>query len=403
MSSPERDRPQNVPWRLVFEQAAAAAALLDLRGNYLYVNAALCELLGYSMEELLSYSYRDVTHPEDVDLTAPYELGSHMPKRYITASGRVLWVLLSRSLIRDSEGREQYFLSQFQDVTARREVELRWERSFANAPIGMALLDLKGHWTEVNDALCEIVGYSGQELLAKSFLDLTYPEDIERGTKEFDELVRGQRGSINVEKRYRHKDGHPLSMLIRATAVPGPDGKPAYVVGQYEDLGERRLLNAHLAHLALHDPLTGLANRALLSDRLELALAQLAHRTLVLTVVLADLDRLKQANDLYGHAFGDRLLIAAAKELRAVAPGGDTVARLGGDEFVVASLLPDQQAARSLRDRVAQRLDTDYVSGMEHARPRASVGMATTDDPRTSPDDLLHRADQDMYANKKLR
>jgi diguanylate cyclase (GGDEF)-like protein/PAS domain S-box-containing protein len=392
-----------VPWQRVFDQAAAAMAILDLQGRYVYVNQALCRMLGYRREELEGLDYRNVTHPDDVDPEGPVEADEPLEKRYIRSDGSVVWALVARSFIRDDSGKAIYFLSQVQDITRRREAEMLWQRSFANAPIGMAVLDLKGAWTAVNDTLCGMLGYTREELLTMSFTDITYEEDEEQGMNAMSDLIERRLDTVSVEKRYRHRDGHPIWMLIRATTVPGADGTPAYVVSQYEDIGERRLVDAHLAHLALHDPLTGLANRALLADRLDHGLQQLARGDGVLVVVLADLDQLKPVNDRYGHGMGDELLIAAARRLQFAVRAGDTVARIGGDEFVVVSLLPDEAAARALRDRIEKHLDDEVVVQGVRVQLGASVGYTTTHDPEVAPESLLHAADRDMYASKRLR
>ncbi|QIZ38972.1 PAS domain S-box protein [Saccharopolyspora sp. ASAGF58] len=403
MSPSEPNFAAGVPWLRVFDQAASAMAILDLQGHYRYVNEAMCRMLGYRREDLEGLDYRAVTHPDDIDPEGPVESPDLLEKRYIRSDGSVIWASVARSFIRDSHGRAIHFLSQIQDITRRREAELLWQRSFANAPIGMAVLDLKGAWTEVNDTLCGMLGYTREEMLSMAFADVTYEDDEEQGMVALDELIEGNRDSISIEKRYRHKNGHPIWMLIRATTVPGADGAPAFVVSQYEDIGEQRLVDAHLAHLALHDPLTGLANRALLADRLDHGLQQLARDDGVLVVVLADLDQLKPVNDRFGHALGDQLLIATARELQLAVRAGDTVARIGGDEFVVVSLLPDEDAARSLRDRVEQHLNTDVKVHGARMRLRASVGYTTTSDPAVAPDMLLHSADRDMYASKRRR
>ncbi|MGP4020296.1 PAS domain S-box protein [Saccharopolyspora sp. 5N708] len=403
MSPREPNFAAGVPWQGVFDQASAAMAIIDLQGRYLYVNEALCRLLGYRREELQGLDYRNVTHPEDIDPEGPAESPEPLEKRYIRSDGSVIWALVARSFIRDSSGRALYYLSQIQDITRRREAELLWQRSFSNAPIGMAVLDLKGAWTAVNDTLCSMLGYTREEMLSMSFSDITYEDDEEHGMAALADLVEGGVDSTSVEKRYRHREGHPIWMLIRATTVPGADGAPAYVVSQYEDIGEQRLVDAHLAHLALHDPLTGLANRALLADRLDHGLQQLARGNGVLAVVLADLDQLKPVNDRYGHALGDQLLIATARELQLAVRAGDTVARIGGDEFVVVSLLPDEAAAQALRERVERHLNTELVVQTIRIRLCASVGHATTADPAVVADALLHAADRDMYVSKRRR
>lgn len=395
--------PSGVPWQRVFDQASAPMAIMDLQGRYLYVNEAASKLLGYPVSELVGLDYRAVTHPDDVDLRGPLEADVPLEKRYIRSDGQVIWALVSRSFIRDDRGEPMHFLSQIQDITARREAELLWQRSFANAPIGMAVLDLKGNWTAVNDRLCEMLGYSRDELLGMNFNAVTFSGDTEQSAQGLSDLFAGRRDSINLEKRYRHREGHPIWVLIRATTIPGAGGEPAFVVSQYDDVGEERLVDAHLAHLALHDPLTGLANRALVFDRLDHARQQLSGGGRVLAVVVADLDHLKPVNDEHGHALGDQLLIAAARQMQRAVRAGDTVARTGGDEFAVVSLLPDESAAAALSDRIAQHLDTAVVLDGIEMRLSGSVGHATTTDPYVDLHQLVHLADRAMYENKRLR
>ncbi|MBQ0928106.1 PAS domain S-box protein [Saccharopolyspora endophytica] len=401
-SPPGGDAAPN-PWQPLFEQAAAAMAIIDLQGKYLHVNDAFCTMLGYRPEELVGRDYRSVTHPDDVDDEGPIESDVPLEKRYIRSDGTVIWVLVSRSFIRDAFGAPVYFLSQSQEITSRREAELLWQRSFANAPIGMALLDLKGHWTEVNDTLCDMLGYTRDELLGKHFSEVTFEDDDDRGRAALEDLVNGAVESVNIEKRYRRKDGHAIWMLIRATAVPGASGKPAFVVSQYDDIGERRLADARLAQLALHDPLTGLANRTMLADLMDLGLRRIARGDGMLAVIVADLDELKPLNDQYGHLVGDKVIIAAAHELQEAVPGGDAVARLGGDEFVVVGLVESAAEAAALRDRIEQRLNREVTVSGTTLRLRTSVGLAITTDPHATRDELVHAADQDMYERKRRR
>lgn len=276
-----------------------------------------------------------------------------------------------------------------------------WEQCFATAPVGMALLDLQGHWTSVNPALCALLGYRRDELVSRHFSELTFPDDQQQGEAALAHLRTGRATTVSVEKRYRHKDGHPITVLIRSSVVPGRDAKPAYLVCHYEAIGNGCMTDTHLAHLALHDPLTGLANRALLADRLQHHLAALAGGGGVLAVFVADLDGFKQVNDQYGHLAGDHVLTTAAQQLLSGADFATTVARLGGDEFVVARLVDDIPAARALRDRIAALLSTTTTADGQPLTVKASVGIAVTRDPTTPSRELLHLADQDMYAHKR--
>lgn len=398
-----------LPWSAICDQAAGPIAALDLDGRYIYVNPALCELFGYPAERILGHHPIEFTTAGDpaisreviAEVIDGLDDTYVMQKRFNRADGRVIWVLVNGAVVRDADKRPLFFFVQVHDVSAQHESELLWRRTLTNAPIGMALLDLDGHWTEVNDKLCELVGYRREELLTMHFTDLTYPDDNAEGPGQLADLAEGRLETIHLEKRYRHKDGHPFWMLIRSSAVRGPDGRPAYLVSQYEVIGNGRMSDSHLARMALHDPLTGLANRALLNDRLEHELTELASKGGVVGVVLADLDHLKRVNDDYGHAVGDYLLTTAAHQLLSVVRAGDTVARLGGDEFVVVTRTPDANAVRVLRDRIATALHTDLVAFGHHLRMRASVGFATTADSGIAGDALLHGADQEMYKHKK--
>ncbi|GIE91393.1 GGDEF domain-containing protein [Actinoplanes regularis] len=164
---------------------------------------------------------------------------------------------------------------------------------------------------------------------------------------------------------------------------------------QARTLRENARLLAELDHAANHDPLTGLANRALFQQRLEQALHDGPVRVAVL-----DLDSFKQVNDTYGHEAGDHLLTTAARALAAAARPGDTAARLGGDEFVM--LLPgaDESATAAVIDQVVTALDAPVSARGTQLRIRASIGVASAfpgDDPRT----VIRHADQAMYAAKK--
>jgi len=170
------------------------------------------------------------------------------------------------------------------------------------------------------------------------------------------------------------------------------------MVRQMLALDENRRLTMTMRHQAFHDLLTGLANRALLRDRLDHALRLHASSGHPLTLLIVDLDDFKAVNDGLGHAGGDAVLRAVAERLRAATRSGDTVARIGGDEFAVLGEVTTDGA--QIAERILASLAVPVSDGLLQ---RASIGYVDprTDDPTVDADELLHRADLAMYAGKR--
>jgi diguanylate cyclase (GGDEF)-like protein/PAS domain S-box-containing protein len=277
--------------------------------------------------------------------------------------------------------------------------------AFDEAPVGLALLDLTGRWFRINPALCTMLGWSAEELLAQAPPTLVHAEDVEIEEDAAARLAAGESG-VTVEQRYRHRNGHVLWVRRTATLVRDAAGIPEYIVAAYEDIDARRSQDARLAYLALHDALTGLANRALLDDRLSQAIAACEREGGVVAVLFCDVDGLKSVNDKYGHTFGDELLVTVARRLGGQVRGGDTLARLGGDEFVVVCNLRTPSDAESM----CRRLSAAVESGPDLTAPdgvpvpiRVSIGYAVSHDSRVDARTLLGRADESMYAAKRRR
>jgi diguanylate cyclase (GGDEF)-like protein len=168
-------------------------------------------------------------------------------------------------------------------------------------------------------------------------------------------------------------------------------------VGTFVDLARLRHETALLTHRALHDPLTGLANRTLFFDRCEQAVTRLGRDTRLVGVLFLDLDNFKAVNDRYGHDTGDRLLIEAASRLQATIRAVDTAARFGGDEFLV---LCENVAAEEDMERLQERV----IEALGHTAPpiSTSIGYAITADPKTPAEELVRAADHAMLRSKAL-
>ena len=178
---------------------------------------------------------------------------------------------------------------------------------------------------------------------------------------------------------------------------------PALVRGTAQDITEQRLTEDALAHQALHDPLTGLPNRALLVDRLTQALARLAREGSMLGVIFLDIDRFKVINDSLGHPAGDQMLLAMGARLTALLRPTDTLARFGGDEFVIlCEGLGDEAEAIALADRVSASMTEPLQSNEGELVVTISAGIALTTSELTTPEALLRDADAAMYSAKAL-
>jgi diguanylate cyclase (GGDEF)-like protein/PAS domain S-box-containing protein len=242
-------------FRSIFDYAPIGVAMVSLEGRYLQVNRSLCEILGYTEEELQALTWQEITHPDDLAASSAYacrivegEFPSyHLDKRFLHADGHTVWASLSVSLVRDSEGEPLYFVSQIQDVTERkraesalRESEQRFRGSFERAATGMALVGTDGRFLRVNRSLCEILGYLEGELLEKTFQEITYPDDLEVDLEHLRRLVAGEVRTYQTEKRYLHKDGHVVWALLSVSEVHHEEDEPLYFVSQIQDVTERK-------------------------------------------------------------------------------------------------------------------------------------------------------------------
>ena len=204
----------------MFEAAFAAApngvAMIGLDGRFLRVNDALCAMLGRAEAELVGHPTIEVCHPDDLGATQGAYTAMHaatqpvsIEKRYLRPDGEVVWAYCRGIVVRDASDEPSYIVTHFVDFTARKlaesreqQADLRFERAFADAPIGMALVDLDGAFLKVNRSLREIMGYTEQELLALTLPAITHPEDLDADREQVAALLDGQTERYVVEQVY---------------------------------------------------------------------------------------------------------------------------------------------------------------------------------------------------------
>jgi diguanylate cyclase (GGDEF)-like protein/PAS domain S-box-containing protein len=403
-----------------FEEAPIGMALVGVDGAFLRVNRALSELVGYESDELLDLTFQNITHPDDLeaDLQLVREVLEgkrrtyRMEKRYVRADGAECWVLLSVSLVRDDAGEPLYFVSQIEDITERRraedallEAEDRFRSAFEAAPIGMAMNSVDGSFLRVNRAMCEITGYSREQLEATTYRSITHPDDLARNERGYQEIIAGQASHYRTEKRYIHSDGHVVPVDLSATVVRDGEGEPVHVLTQVQDITERKRFEGQLQYLADHDSLTGLFNRRRFEEELTRELASAERYDSKVAVLAIDLDDFKYINDSLGHSIGDELITRVGHAVRARLRRTDVLARLGGDEFAVILPRIDHDGAMEVAEGLLEavgEVDLVGLGGRGGGSVSASIGIAMFHAAsKLTSEELLVEADIAMYDAKE--
>jgi diguanylate cyclase (GGDEF)-like protein/PAS domain S-box-containing protein len=276
--------------------------------------------------------------------------------------------------------------------------------AFEGAGIGMTMVSLDptdlGRFLRVNDAMCAITGYSADQLTARTSADITHPDDRALDAAAFTRaLAEGHAPVYRAQKRYVRPDGSLVWVSITMSVVRLASGDLLYGITQVEDITARRAAEAELRHRAAHDPLTGLANRATLTDRLAHATAGFDVRAGTGAVLFCDLDGFKSVNDTYGHDVGDTVLrVVAARLTEQVRPCDTVVARLGGDEFVVLAADLTLSDAEGLAARIERCVAGPIAVGGVTVTITVSIGITPLT--HRSPAQLLRDADTAMYRAK---
>jgi diguanylate cyclase (GGDEF)-like protein/PAS domain S-box-containing protein len=243
-----------------------------------------------------------------------------------------------------------------------------------------------------------LIGRLSPELVGSTYFDLVHPDDVQRVRVALDAFAEGSNQTAHVEYRVRHSNGSWRQMEATITDLSG-DAAVAGLVLNAHDVTDRKALETQLSQQAFHDSLTGLANRALLGDRIDRAVARHARDQVVPAVLLIDLDGFKTINDSLGHGAGDEVLVAVARCLETCVRPSDTVARLGGDEFAILIEEGAVELATGVADRILQVLAEPLVVAGRQLYVNASIGVTLGGEGRDA-DVLVRDADVAMYAAK---
>jgi len=448
-------------FRAIFEQAEVGIALRGvdpLNPRWLRVNQKLCDILGYTREELLQLSSVDITPPEDRDLAVDYneqllrgEITKYSrEKRYVRKDGRIIWASISLSAVKGPDGRPTHIISIIQDMTDRK----RAEETVSSQALQQRLLAEFGRQALATLDLVEVlqraaslvaetlkVEYANVLQLDSSGRQLIYqaavgwPQEwvgrrvVPAGPGTRLSHILSSRKPLVIED-YKADSEFSTSPLLQFDVASGVQ---VPIFGARETFGiisahtpqsrrfsdddisflesvasilaiavERKNAEDKLAHLAQFDTVTGLPNRYLFHDRMSQTLTQAQRNRWQVGVLFIDLDRFKAVNDTYGHSVGDRVLHQVAARIKECVRGGDTVGRLSGDEFaVVLTDLAKADDAGLVAQKIARALETYFELDDHQIYISASIGIALYPGDGGEPDTLLRNADTAMYRAKE--
>jgi diguanylate cyclase (GGDEF)-like protein/PAS domain S-box-containing protein len=385
-------------------------------GQFVDVNETFVRATGWSREEVLGHSVWEFglwTRPEDRERMVQQlrEHGSvyNLELQFRVHSGELRTALLSAEVIEVSGRR--CILTVSNDITERkgaeqalRESEERYALAAIGANDGLWDWDLKANRMYFSRRWKEMLGHAEAEVGSEpdEWFSRIHEGDVERVRAALAAHLGGHAAHFESEHRMRCKDGSFRWMLSRGVAVRDATGTSYRMAGSMTDITARKTAEERLLHEAIHDPLTGLPNRALFMDLLSRSVARARRRRDYLFAVLfLDLDRFKVVNDSLGHLVGDKLLVAFAGRLLQCVRPGDTVARLGGDEFtVLLEDISDESDATRVAERIHGELKASFQLDGHEVFTSVSIGIALSASGYEAPDQILRDADTAMYRAK---
>jgi diguanylate cyclase (GGDEF)-like protein/PAS domain S-box-containing protein len=383
-------------------------------GKFRFINPKFQEFVGYTAQELLGMESISLIHPDDreaarenaikmlkMQRTTPYEF------RTITKDGNIKWTMETVIPIYYDGKRE--VLGNYLDIDDRKKAEQalksseeRYRTILENIEDGYYEMSMKGNLTFFNESCRKIFGYPREELMGmdnRQFLDKESAEKIFQLAVKVYQTGKPEKSS---EFEIIRKDGFKRHVEISASVMKDISGAISGFRGIIRDVDDRKKAEATILHMAYHDALTGLPNRMLFNDRLNVAMSIAQRNNKRFAVMMLDLDKFKTINDTLGHDVGDQLLQSVGNRLRGRLRKSDTVARMGGDEFML--LLPEinqREDAEVIAKKIVDSFQRAFALGGHELKITTSIGIAVYPDSGLDFDTLKKNADIAMYKAKE--
>lgn len=403
-------------FKALTDQSSDVIAIVNQEGIITYENRAIEEVLGFKACDRVGCRGFDNIHPDDMN----FVMGEF--KRLfqdINASAS-----RSEVRLRNKEGNWIVFetvagnlsynnvveavIINLRDITERkmaeeslRESEEKYRTILENIEDGYYEVDLSGNFTFFNDSVCQLHGYSKEELMGMNYRKYTDKEYSKKLFQTFNEVYKTGKPARGFGWQIIRKDGTKRYIEVSVSIKTDSAGNPKGFRGISRDITERKQIEQQLNHMATHDSLTGLPNRMLFMDRLQVAIAQSRRSKNRLAVMMLDIDNFKDINDTLGHMVGDQLLKEVGTRLTGILRQNDTVARLGGDEFIILlSDLGKIEYAEGIAKVILKSLRKPFILVDNTINSHASIGIAVYPDDCEDVDSLLKKSDMAMYAVK---
>ena len=393
-------------------------AIVDAHGIIRHVNTLTSEISGYDPSYLIGSSINSLLTESNEN-----KRGETKSERIRNPNYRIDFGVLGRTVLQRDGNKLQvecrvellmvedaeWSLVSFSDQHSTHavnellgEAEQHFRLAFEENMAPMMFTDLEDRILAVNAAFCRMVGRTVDDLMSSDSQPFTHPDDVGISEVSHERMLKGEIGQARYVKRYLHSDGRMIVAEVSKTPARNKEQVIQYFIVSERDITEERELAAQLSHQALHDPLTGLANRSLFDDRLAQAHSRLRRRSGICALMLLDLDNFKGVNDSYGHVVGDQLLVEVSLRLASITRSTDTLSRFGGDEFLyLAEGLVDEHEAEQVAIRLLSSFNEPFSVMEANFEQRASLGFVVWDETSTDNEYLVRDADIALYEAKR--
>jgi diguanylate cyclase (GGDEF)-like protein/PAS domain S-box-containing protein len=393
----------------MLEKAPYGVALVDSEGQYLFVNREFTHITGYSREDVpTGREWFAKAFPDERYRRFVAEKWSE--DRHLKVADRTFAIVSKDGAIKEIEfrtvllddGRDVVTLL---DITERKraeealqESERKYRTLFEGSRDAIYIASAHGQLVDANQAFLDLFGFTRAEMPQMNAKDVYLSTDDRRLLKQ---IIVDKGYARDFEMKLRKKDGTVMDCLLTVTTKREENGLISEYHGIVRDVTAFNKAQATIRYMAYHDPLTGLPNRSLFNDRLNMARARAERSGQKIAVMMLDLDKLKRINDTLGHETGDMLLRSVAQRLSGVLRKSDTIARMGGDEFLV--IVPEVSSAEDawvVTRKILDAFAEPFQIGNRELPTSTSIGFAMYPDDGLDGETLIRHADIAMYEAK---